>query len=59
MGKGSIGRSNALALIEESRELYESLCFKTEKLADLIKSSQRRRRELRRAVAQRQEHIEA
>ena len=34
--KGSTGKSNVLALIEESRKLRDSLCFKTEKLANLI-----------------------
>jgi len=54
MPKALIDKPNVFALLEESRQLHESLCFNTQKLAALIRCSRRRRRQLRRAVAQRQ-----
>jgi len=52
MPKASIEKPNVFALLEESRQLHESLCLNTKKLAALIRCSERRRRQLRRAVAQ-------
>ena len=52
MPKTSIEKGNVFPLLEESRQLHESLCLNTKKLAALIRCSERRRRQLRRAVAQ-------
>jgi hypothetical protein len=54
MPKASIEKASVCALLEESKGLDESLCFNKQRLAALIRCNQRRRRQLRRAVAQRQ-----
>ena len=54
IARGSIWKANLFAVLEQSRTLHDLLCSNTEKLRVLIRDSQRRRRQLRRAVAQHQ-----
>ena len=48
------GQTTIFGLLEESRQLHESLSFNTAKLKALIRGSQHRRQQLRRVLGQRQ-----